>query len=194
MNMKIRSVAAGLFILNISMVVFSLTKFAMCTTRPLDLEIRNLSAHASVLQQDQTVTIHNLMSISNLLNGALLTAPIVATAPGTKVSLPITLIPSTFFPAGIQVDLSLPAGIILNSITIGPAALAAGKSISTSGNRLIIFGLNQNPISAGVVAIANFTLPPTKTFYPISFINPVFVDGNGKAVIASTTSGTVVVQ
>lgn len=169
---------------------------AHADTATLDKEISTLSKDVAALGVDQAAAIHYLMQISNLSNGALLTAPVVNANPGGTVDLPISLIPSTFFPSSLQATLLLPSGITLTSITAGPAAIAATKQVSSNGTIFILFGLNQNPINAGVVVIAHLSVSATavKTFYPISIVSPVFADGNGKAVVATTTSGTVIVQ
>jgi hypothetical protein len=99
-------------------------------------------------------------------------------------------------PAAIELALTVPAGITLSSVSIGPAATAAGKELSMNGGQLIEFGLNQTVIGQGVVAIAHLSIPAatTKALYSIGLTNPVVSDASGKAVIVSATSGVVVVN
>lgn len=185
-----------LFLCVIFLLLFTSRADATTTTKALDSEITKLSGETSSLQSDVPNAIHSLMQISNLSSGALLTATVVNATQGGTVDLPISFISSTFSVTGLQADLVLPAGIALSSITAGPAATVSNKQLSSNGNRFILFGLNQIPISSGVIAVAHLSVSSTapKSIYSIGLINPVFSDANGHAVIASTVSGSVVVQ
>ena len=81
---------------------------------------------------------------------------------GTTVTLPITFDPTTASVAGMQFNLTLPAGLSTGTVTAGSILTAAAKSVSTNFNAgtwtFIVFGLNQNAIAAGSLLTAQVTI------------------------------------
>src|SRR5207302_819072 len=88
----------------------------------------------------------------------------VSGAAGTTVSIPINFDPGTASVAGMQFNLTLPAGLSSGTVTAGTILNTAGKTVSTaqSGNTwtFLIFGLNQNAIAAGNLLTAQISIAP----------------------------------
>lgn len=74
---------------------------------------------------------------------------------------------STATVSAMQFDFVVPQGFMVQSVTAGLAAQAAGKSVQANpvatGQRILVFGLNQTVIPSGPVAVirlqANFSAP-----------------------------------
>jgi hypothetical protein len=65
-------------------------------------------------------------------------------------------------PAALQWTSNYSASDIVGSTAIeGPAAIAAGKTVTCSGNRCLLWGLNMTVIPNGVVAVLTFQLAST---------------------------------
>jgi hypothetical protein len=85
---------------------------------------------------------------------------------GTKVSAPISLsADSQFQVAALEWSFSYPdADIVAVEVTAGEAAVAADKTVlcaSTEGTTTcLLYGINRNLVSNGVVAEATFELSP----------------------------------
>jgi len=102
--------------------------------------------------------------------------------------------------AALQFDIGYPDQVFAFSVSSGGAANNSGKTIYTSdlqpgSKRILIAGLNQNPIGNGVLATlsiqANQATPPG--FYPLAISNVVASDGSGSAVSVSASGGGLVV-
>lgn len=162
----------------------------------LDARITTLQNAVSALQTDQPAAFTKFKQIlaeANQPDCVLMVADVVSSAVGT-VALPVTLIPGTFSPAGIQADFSFPSSISFVSATLGPIPSGEGKSIQTNivggALRVIVFGLNQTPITEGV----DFTLTfktTVKGQFPITISNPVASDASGNQLPLCLTSGIV---
>ena len=104
---------------------------------------------------------------------------------GTTVSVPVSISTGSVGISSIQFDLGYGAGVSSDTVTIGPAAQSAGKSLQSNfvdGRvRVLVFGLNQSVIQSGVVAIAKLRL---SAFLPAGDI-PVTLS----AVTASDAQG-----
>lgn len=149
--------------------------------------LTDLSINQAKLIQRYTTT--------NASAGGLLVFGTGAGTKGQNIQIPISFLPGPIGISGVQQDIILPAGFTLVSITAGPAALVAGKSVSSNNGRMIIFGLNQTPIDAGVVAFATIKSPATAGgIYAINVNTPVASDGSGTPVPISVTSGWVKIQ
>lgn len=107
-----------------------------------------------------------LLIVSPMAAAATLTAGNVQAAPGaTQVTLPLTL---TLAPndtiSGLQANLVFDTQVLtLTGIEVGPTAASSSKkalhNIFEPGHaRVVVFGLNQNPISDGIVANALFNV------------------------------------
>jgi len=81
---------------------------------------------------------------------------------GTSVDLPVNFTAGGTGVSTLQFDLTLPASLSYVSVTTGSAAATAGKSASgstiTGGVRVLIFGLNQNPIGSGSIAVVRLNI------------------------------------
>jgi hypothetical protein len=119
--------------------------------------------------------------------------------PGTAVDLSIGFSAGAQGIATLQFDLTLPYALTPVSTLTGAAAVAAGKSASGSassgGMRILIFGLNQNAIGSGEVAVVRLTIAagtPASSL-EVTVGNIVASDALGNNVAASGTGGSVVV-
>lgn len=107
---------------------------------------------------------------------------------GNSVDIPVNFVAGSVGAAGLQFDLVLPAGVSSNTITAGPATLAAGKGISSNivggALRLLITGINQNIIQSGLVAVINLKLAESTPAgsLPLTLTNVVSSDINGNNI------------
>lgn len=164
---------------------------------PLDIKINVLQQELTALQTDQPAAFAKLKALLAETNQpmAVLMIAGITSGPIGPISIPVTLIPGKLSPAAIQADFVLPSSITFLSATLGPIPAGEGKSIQTnvlSGNtvRVIVFGLNQTPITDGV----DFTLnvkSSVKGSFAITMTNPVASDGNGNNLPMCITSGIV---
>ncbi|OGR82888.1 MAG: hypothetical protein A3J74_10480 [Elusimicrobia bacterium RIFCSPHIGHO2_02_FULL_57_9] len=129
-----------------------------------------------------------------------LTVGIASGQAATTVSVPISFDPVTDSVAGIQFNLTLPASLSTGAVTAGAVLNAAGKSVSAnkSGNTwtFIIFGLNQNAITAGTLLTAQLIIAPGTAAgtlsLPVSGV--IYSDPSGSPIAAgASTGGTVTV-
>jgi len=119
--------------------------------------------------------------------------------PGATVNVTVNFSPGSTGVATLQFDLGFSALLTHSSTATGAAAAAAGKSASAStiggGIRILIFGLNQNAIGAGAVAVVslNIAAGATPGSVPITISNIVASDSLGGNVAASGSAGSVTV-
>ena len=119
---------------------------------------------------------------------------------GQTVSLDLSLTaPASGGPAGLEWAYSYPA-TTFSSVTVvaGPAAVAAGKSVSCSGSSgsytCMLFGLNTTTMSTGVVATATFTVSPSAIgIFPIQVLNSSGVTPSDTVVSVTATGGQVTI-
>src|SRR5258708_5496899 len=122
----------------------------------LDDRIATLKTELDQLAVDQPSAFarfkHILLEANQTL-AVLLVAGITSGPVGSNIDLPVILIPGTFAPSAIQADFVLPAGLTFVSAALGPIPIGVGKSLQTNmvGDvlRVIVFGLNQTPITDG---------------------------------------------
>jgi Calx-beta domain/IPT/TIG domain/Cohesin domain len=81
---------------------------------------------------------------------------------GTSVDLPVSFAAGGTGVSTLQFDLTLPVPLSYVSVATGSAAAAAGKSASaraiSGGVRVLIFGLNQNTIGSGAIAVVRLNI------------------------------------
>jgi uncharacterized protein (TIGR03437 family) len=101
---------------------------------------------------------------------------------------------------GLQFDIQYQNQISGLLVSLGSAASNAGKNIWTSNpqpaqERVVIIGLNQNPITNGVIATLSVALPvgAYPGVYPLAISNAVATTGSGMAVFVSTSDGGAIV-
>jgi hypothetical protein len=116
-------------------------------------------------------------------------------APGTTVTLPITLSGSVPAATGLQFTLTLPASISTISIVPQTALTSTGKNVSAvrvgSAWRFAITGLNQTVIPTGHLLYLNLRInpgTPTGTLN-VPFSNIVYTNGSGRIVTGLTDGG-----
>jgi len=90
-------------------------------------------------------------------------------------------------PAGLEWKIAFsPTQISALSVTSGPAATAAVKTLSCSSgsgtNTCLVAGTNANAIGSGVVAYLNATMAPGVTSASIQISNTLGADSSGNAV------------
>ena len=122
----------------------------------------------------------------------------VSGSPGSSVSVGLSLASASGLqPAALQWTLGYSAADVAGvTWTVGTAGAAAGKSIACSGNTCILYGLNANTISDGVVAVASVWIAPTTlaTVIPIQTTGVVAATGAGDAIPASGNNGIIAVN
>jgi hypothetical protein len=118
---------------------------------------------------------------------------------GQTISLDLSLTaPAGGGPAGLEWTIGYPAATFSSVMVVaGPAAVAAGKSVSCSGGSgsytCMLFGLNNITLGSGVVATATLTASPAAagTSFPIQVLNSTGVTLSGTAVSVAATGGLV---
>ena len=125
----------------------------------------------------------------------------VAGLPGTNVDVGVNLATGASAVSSLQFDLTFTTSrISYVSATTGAAAGAAGKDAITgstsSGARVVVFGLNQNALGAGPVAIVRLMIPAGSAAGTVTVgISSVAGSGpDGQAVSVTGTSGSVTVN
>jgi len=136
---------------------------------------------------------------TNATQCGILVGSIMTAHAGDTIAYNIGWIPGPSKIAALQADVMLSSGVTVLSMTAGPAATAAGKTVSFSGNPnnpVIVFGLNQTPIGDGNIVIATLKLDPSigPGLYPVVFSNPVASDPLGSAKPMCVTSGLLEVN
>jgi hypothetical protein len=169
----------------------------------LKITVAKLQAQVQSLTTDDHAAYAKLQSTlaaTNQGQGVLAVVGVTTVKAGTSGSIPITLIPGQFLPTDVQFDVLIPTGVVFVSAIAGPSSTAANKLVQsapvTGGVRIIVFGLNQTPLTQGVVVTLTLTAGSSiaKILYPISIINPAASNLNGQALPFCVTSGIVGVQ
>ncbi len=120
----------------------------------------------------------------------------IAAANGT-VSLNLNLTsPTGSEPTALQWTFTYPAAtVVAISASAGPAATGAGKTLSctpkSGAYTCVLYGMNANPISNGILAALNLTIASGVTTSSVGVVNTVAVSGSGSNVNSSGTGGTV---
>ena len=112
-----------------------------------------------------------------------------STVPGGSATLTLSLTTPAAV-AGLQWTLTYsPAHITTLSVTAGPAALLAGKSVRCAGSagvyRCLLTGMNAVPVSGGVIAQVNVTVGALTGFAPIRVSGALGVTPGAEAVAIS---------
>ena len=119
---------------------------------------------------------------------------------GQTISLDLSLTaPASGGPAGIEWTYSYPATTFSSfTVVAGPAAVAAGKSVSCGGGSgtytCILFGVNTTTMGTGVVATATLTVSPAATgTFPIQILNSSGVTPSDTPVSVTASGGQVTI-
>lgn len=189
----------------IAVIFGSLTaSYASPTRADLQAKIADLSAKTTTLETSVATLLADqkkLMASTNLDKSSLFVVGVsTGNVAGSKVTIPLSFLAGPVPVSAIQADLVLSSSFSVVSITVGPAATAAGKSVQSNiagqSARLIIFGVNQTPMSSGVVAyltIQSLPIAP-KGNAQIFSLNAVASDKDGNTVLLTNTSGLVVLK
>jgi phosphodiesterase/alkaline phosphatase D-like protein len=81
---------------------------------------------------------------------------------GGTVDLTVTFNAGSTGVSSMQFDLTLPSSLTYSTVAMGTAAANAGKTASANaisgGVRFVVFGLNQNTIPTGAIAVVRFNI------------------------------------
>ena len=112
---------------------------------------------------------------------------------GSTVPLSLALAPGAGTqPAALEWNVLVGSGVTAVNATLGAAGLAAGKSLQCSGSRCLLYGMNSNTVSSGVVAILNITLSPTASGnISIQLGNLSAATAVGDAIAVSSQPGSI---
>ena len=118
--------------------------------------------------------------------------------PGGTAALGIALTVSGTSPAGLEWTMAYSAAQLSGiSITVGPAATAAAKTLScktgSASTTCLLTGLNANAIVAGVVAYLNATIASGTSTSTVQISSPISVDARGDGMSVTSASGTITV-
>lgn len=120
-------------------------------------------------------------------------------AMGATTEIPFYWTPGSAKAAGMQFDVTFPAGVSFVSVSPGPSAIAAEKFVQTStvngATRFLVIGINQNILGPGVlvkVAVRAAGNAPMGAA-PVLFTNASGTDKNGSDVAISGVAGQITV-
>lgn len=121
----------------------------------------------------------------------------LSTAVPNMFTIPVAFDPQASSVAGFQFDFPIPPGTSFQNVSAGPIVAAASKSLQTSvlqGNiiRVIVFGLNQTLILAGIGANIHLVSTASGT-QALILQNAVASDPAGATVPLQTVGGTLTI-
>ena len=123
-----------------------------------------------------------------------------STTPGSSTTLTVSLSASgAAQPNSLEWTMNYPTGVAGVTVIAGPAASAAGKTISCSYGVLsatcLIWGMNTTVIPDGPVATATLTVLPASTTasVPITISGAIVVEVGGNPVPLSEAAGSITV-
>src|SRR5579871_734288 len=124
-----------------------------------------------------------------------------AGAPGSAVVLNLTLADNSAAPASIQWAMSYSTTDFSSmSVVVGAQGTAASKSLTcnnTAGNSsCVLWGLNNNTISSGVIATVTLTISPStlSTASSVSLLSSTASSAAGSTITSSNSSGVVTIN
>lgn len=133
------------------------------------------------------------LSYSSAAAASTLAVSSATAAPGSTTSLSLSFTSDSGTAGALQWTLNLPAAVASFTIQAGPAASAAGKTLSCNGNVCILAGMNSNPVGNGVVATIAATAASTMGSFPVQLANTVEAEIDGSAGSISATAGSLTV-
>lgn len=97
--------------------------------------------------------------------------------------------------SAIQFTVSHSTLLNFTDVHDGAQIIAAGKALSRSGDQIVIFGLNTNVITNGVIATLTFRADPAApaAIYPVAAAAIVASDANANPLGTASVSGAVTV-
>jgi hypothetical protein len=115
-------------------------------------------------------------------------------------NLNLSLSDSGVPPAGLEWTLTYSAAdLAAVNVTPGPAATAAGKTVSCAGGNgtysCVLVGMNENTISSGIVAVVGVTVAstPADPSAAITVLQPEGTDPVGNLLSLTASGGSVVI-
>lgn len=105
-------------------------------------------------------------------------------APGTSVTLALSIASTGGPPTVVEFMVSNPSDVTLTGVSLGASAISAGKTLNQTGSLCIISGINTTGIPDGTLANLTFliALSPTTTPITISITNVTVSDANASAL------------
>ena len=142
-----------------------------------------------------------LLSIVSFAGAANLPSLAVGTgsgAPGATVTVPITFTATAGNLAALQCAVGVPSGWSIASVTAGPAATKASKSVDANKSQgmVMVFSANEQAIGTGVVAYVKINIPTSAASgtYPIPLSGVLFSSRQGSRLTGGTpVSGAITV-
>lgn len=202
---KIRSRRKTTYLFPITLIIFAV--FCVCVKdnadassakADLDAKIVSLQTEIQTLTVDQENAFRFIKDETNLSKSVLLVGGILTVKSGAILDFPVSIVPGNFAPSAVQFDVPYPSTFTLLAINTGAAAVVVNKqaqgSIISGGERVIVFGLNQNIFPPGAITTLHLRAPTTTGVYQFNMANSVASDASGNGLITSTVSGTVVVN
>jgi hypothetical protein len=96
--------------------------------------------------------------------------------------------------SGIQWSLSTTSDIVSIQVAAGPAATAAGKSVSCNGKKCLVSGMNMNVIPDGILATVNVSISPAGTgTEQVQFSGVVGSSPSGAELTGSGSAGVLTI-
>jgi len=121
--------------------------------------------------------------------------------PGASVAVPVSFASGGQSVSGLQFDLVFDDSALSLSAVIGDAARSAEKTLYVAAlpshqTRFLIWEMNQNPISDGVIVSLFVNVRPGAALglYPIHFESVSATDPAGQPVVLSSCDGTFTVE
>jgi len=157
--------------------------------------LRGLSADKPTCSPGQCKP--NPPDISILGSELSLTVGNVMAHPGQSFALPISWIEGSIPAVAMQFDVMIPPGMTVTAVNAGDAAMAAGKSVQSNRidnrRRIVVLGINQNPIKTGQIAILTMDSLPSSPVgnYMVTLSSMSIVDESSHDILVTGWSGQI---
>ena len=139
-----------------------------------------------------------LVLVSGLAAGATLSLSSGSGFPGSTVAVAISVGATGDLPAAAEWEVSY-STTDFSAVTLSAGPAATNKSLSCAAGSgtatCLLWGLNNQAITNGVVATLNLTISgsTTTTSSPVQFFNAIMADSAGNAISTSATGGTITI-
>ena len=121
--------------------------------------------------------------------------------PGASILVPVTLANQDTLISAVQLDLEYDSSFMNISLLLGEAGQNAQKRLYTSDlgasrKRIILIGMNRNPLPKGSLFNISVSLKPTAPFGTslLKLSQVICSDPDGRSVSVSVVNGSVIVQ
>jgi hypothetical protein len=173
-------------------VISSQYEITYTTTNPAADHTVEVIATSGSLQSNITTRTYSRCSSS--ASGAVLTLESTSGRTGAAIDVPVTLNATGTAPSACQLDVGYdPARLTYNSVKRADQLINANKDVSSSAlsstqNRFIGAGLNQNPIGNGTLFLMNYKLLGSTT---LTCTNAQCVDAQSKPIPTTCKVGAI---